>query len=145
MSKKFLKNYNKILAYTLAILGIGSATTFSGCMYGSPAEYGTPIATYKIIGSVTDKAHTKVKGIRVALRGDTTFTDANGKYNVQTEDFPGDQTFQISFEDIDGDANGDLQSVDTTVAFVVPEFENGDGSWNRGETSTEFNIKLKDK
>ncbi len=149
MKIKALKNYNKIIANILSILGIGSATLFSCSMYGTPLspvpEYGVPGATFKINGTISNKSNEKIPGIQVILNKDTTLANSEGKYAVQTESYAGEQSFKLEISDIDGDLNGEFHPVDTTVAFVDPKFENGDGEWYLGETSKNLDIKLKDK
>jgi len=146
MKRKFLEKHNRFIAFLLSILGIGSACTFGGCAYGiGPAMYGTPSATFKVSGNVTSPENTKIKGIRVVMQYDSVKTDAEGKYKIQTDDFPDNQNFNITFTDIDGELNGAFQSLDTVISFLNPKFTNGDGAWNSGETSKEFNVKLKSK
>lgn len=145
MKIKLLVKHNKFIAFLLSVIGIGGACSFGGCAYGTPVEYGTPTATYKVIGKVSTEEDSKIKGIRVIMRNDTAHTDVDGKFQVQTVDFPTDVDFDIEFDDIDGALNGSFQSLDTIVSFVNPEFENGDGHWYQGETSKEFNVKLKSK
>jgi putative lipoprotein (rSAM/lipoprotein system) len=144
MKRKFLKNYNFIIAFLLSILGVGGACTLGGCEYGTPAEeYGIPSATFKVYGIITSEDNAKIPNIRVVMHSDTIYTDINGNYNVQTVDFPHDQNFLVELDDIDGIANMKYQSKDTVVSFKDPKFENGDGLWYKGETSKELNIKLK--
>ena len=145
MNHRLLINYNKLLKYLLAILGIGGACTFSGCLYGSPVEYGSPHATYKVTGKVTSEQNIKIPNIQVIMEYDTSYTDNDGNYFVWAEEFPGDQDFNIKFIDVDGEANGIFQPKDTTVNFINPEFIDGDGAWYNGETSKEMNVRLKEK
>jgi len=146
MKRKLLEKHNRLISFLLAIIGIGGATTFGGCEYGiGAAMYGTPTATFKVKGKVTSNEGTKIQGIRVIMRNDTTHTNPDGIFQVQTDDFPGDNDFNIKFDDTDGALNGDFQSLDTIVSFVNPKFTNSDGSWYSGETSKELNIKLKPK
>ena len=144
MRRKLIKNYNKIIAFILSILGVGG-TTFSCAMYGIPAEYGTPYANFKINGTVTKHKNEKLPGIKVKMPYDSTLTNAYGKYEIETQDIPTGQTFEIQFIDIDGPENGEFETLDTVVVFENPKFENGDGDWFQGNTSREFNIKLTDK
>jgi len=145
MSHKIIKGYNKVIAFLLSILGIGSSVTFTACdVVNGGCEYGTPHADFKITGTVTNESGGTVNGVKVLMMYDSTYTDANGDYTIVAEDFPDDQTFPIQFIDIDGDDNGKLQTLDTTVVFVDPEFENGDNHWYSGETATEFDVTLKE-
>ncbi len=152
MKRKLLEKHNKLIVFLLSILGIGGACTFSGCEYGSPVEYGSPHATFKVHGKVSNENDAAIPGIRVRLwmdegkyYADSAFTNSEGLYNVQIDDFPEEQNYEMEVDDIDGESNGSFNSLDTIVSFVNPEFENGGDSWYSGETSKEFNIKLKEK
>lgn len=147
MKRTLLKKYNTLLSFLLSILGFGAACSLSGCEYGSPMyEYGTPHATFKVNGNVKSEVTSDdLPGIRVILDLDTAFTDEQGNYQVRTIEFPKDQTFLVEFKDIDGEANGEYQPLDTIVEFIDPEFTGGSGGWDQGETEKEVNVKLKDK
>ncbi|MDD4500573.1 MAG: radical SAM-associated putative lipoprotein [Bacteroidales bacterium] len=140
MKIKILKTFNILIAGLLAILGFATA-----CV--PAAEYGTPSAKFIVNGNVkSSETDQPIKNIRVSMQGDTTYTDANGAYQVIDEwGFPTDQTYNIEFQDIDGNANGVFSDLDTIVEFKNPEFSDGDGSWYRGETSKEFDVKLTPK
>ena len=148
MKIKLIDKHNKFIAFLLSVIGIGGACTFGGCAYGVgpiAPEYGVPSATFKVIGKVSSVDGSKIKGVRVILQNDTAHTDIDGKFNVQANDFPEDKDFDIEFDDTDGELNGAFNSLDTIVSFVDPEFKNGDDHWYAGETSKEFNVKLKPK
>ncbi len=146
MSKKVIKNYNKLIAFLLTILGIGTSATFSACDDDVVCEYGTPYADFKISGTVTNAQKENIPGVKVLLNDyDSTLTDSNGTYSFTTQTFPAETLFPIKFIDIDGDENGNLQPIDTTVVFEDPEFEGQSGSWYQGETSKVFNIEMKEE
>ena len=148
MKIKLLEKHNKFIAFLLSVIGIGGACSFGGFAYGVgpiAPEYGVPSATFKVIGKVSSVDGNKIKGIRVILQNDTAHTDIDGKFHVQANDFPEDKDFDIEFDDIDAELNGDFQSLDTIVSFVDPEFKNGDKHWFAGETTKEFNVNLKPK
>jgi putative lipoprotein (rSAM/lipoprotein system) len=133
MKAAFLKTYNKALAYLLTFLGLGSACTFSGCMYGTgPEMYGTPSASFFVHGSVYSDDSTGIPLIRVVMQNDTMYSGPDGKYSISATGFPESREFQIEFSDTDGAENGSWQTLDTTVAFVDPEFKHGDGDWYMG-------------
>ncbi len=134
---KFLKAYNAIIVALMALLG------FSNCT-DPRDEYGSPSATFKVNGKVTDLLTSRaIQDIKVLMQGDSTQTDAEGRFSLSQVSFPTDQTFVIQFKDIDGAANGgQFQLKDTLVEFKDPQFINGDGSWYAGETSLEFNLNL---
>ena len=140
-----LKLNNHVIAKVLTLLGLGTAIGESCAMYGTPAEYGTPFGTFKVMGKVTNVDEVPVKNIRVVLHLDTSYTDANGNYLVKTIDFPTDQSFTIQFADIDNQQNGEYLPLDTTAEFKNPQFTGNSGSWNSGETEIELNVKLKAK
>ncbi|MDY0104616.1 MAG: radical SAM-associated putative lipoprotein [Lentimicrobium sp.] len=140
MKIKILKKYNVLIAGLLALLGYTTACD-------SKDEYGTPSAKFivngKVISSETDQP---IENIRVTMQGDTTYTNADGVYQVVDNwGFPTDQTYKIDFNDIDGAANGGFSGLDTIVEFKDPEFSDGNGDWYSGETSKEFDVKLTPK
>jgi putative lipoprotein (rSAM/lipoprotein system) len=143
MKTKFLKVYNKLLYYIIALLGVGTSFTTSCAMYGTPVEYGVPNATFKVSGKVTTEQNIAIPNIRVVLPYDTAYTDNQGNYLVKTVTLPGNQSIPIQFKDIDNAQNGEFKNLDTIAKFVNPQFTGGDGHWNQGETEIELNIKLK--
>ncbi len=143
MKTRYLKAYNKLISYLLALLGVSIACSNGCAMYGTPAEYGTPNATFKVLGKVTTEQSIAIPNIKVVLDYDTAFTDNQGNYLVETINFPTNQTFSIQFKDIDSTLNGEFQQLDTVVEFTDPQFTGGTGNWNKGETEKEFNVKLK--
>ncbi|MGE4289988.1 MAG: radical SAM-associated putative lipoprotein [Salinivirgaceae bacterium] len=137
--RKFLSTYNLILTALLSMLG------FSNCTIVEPKdEYGSPSATFKVNGKVTDLLTNRaIQDIKVLMQGDSTQTDSEGRFSLSQVSFPADQSFVIQFKDIDGAANGgQFQPKDTLVEFKDPQFTNGDGSWYQGETSLELNLNL---
>jgi len=138
---KFLKAYNLVLAALLAMLGFGS------CENRVVAEYGTPSATFIVQGIVeSSDSDQPIKNIRVIMQGDTTFTDNNGYYKVMDMfGFPGDKTYYIQFQDIDGVQNGDYKDLESSVDFVDPEYTNGDGNWYSGEATEALDVKMDPK
>jgi putative lipoprotein (rSAM/lipoprotein system) len=140
MKTKILKTYNVLIAGLLAILGF---TT--GCII--KLEYGAPSAKFIVNGKVkSSETDQPIENIRVTMQGDTAYTDANGVYQVVDKfGFPRDRTYNIDFKDIDGVINGEFSDLDTIVEFKDPKFINGDGDWDHGETSKEFDVKLTPK
>jgi putative lipoprotein (rSAM/lipoprotein system) len=146
-----IKRYNSLIGFLLAALGFGSIS-LTGC--DSPvdpdpvAEHGVPYAIFKVKGKVTSEAegipNIKVKMGSDSFFFDSTYTDANGEYEISQGTFPSDQAFDMSFEDIDGAQNGSFQALDTIVEFVDPQFTGGSGNWDSGETETIFNVELKE-
>jgi len=139
-----LKSHNVLIATVLSLLGFSASC---GLVDTPVMEYGTPSAKFivngKVVASETNEA---LNNIRVTMQGDTTYTDNNGNYQVTDKwGFPMNQSYNIQFQDIDGSLNGQFNRLDTMVEFKDPKFVNGDGHWYRGETSKEFDIKLKPK
>jgi len=145
MRRKVLKKYNKIIAVLLSIMGIGGTISFTGCDSNTPgAEYGTPYATFKIYGTVTSQSKVAVPNIKVKMQYDSVYTDENGEYLIQAVESPQDQNFSVRYEDVDGSDNGSYLLKDSIVEFKDPQFENGTGSWDSGETAKEVNIELEE-
>ncbi len=142
MKLQFLRNQNRLITFILSILGVGSACTFLGCEYGTPAlEYGVPGASFKVHGTIGDKKGAVIEGIQVIMETDTAYSDSNGEYLVRGYNFPEDKTyFLLEFNDTS--SNRIFSSKDTTIIFEDPVFENGDGSWYVGEASMELDISL---
>lgn len=140
MKIKILKKYNVLIAGLLALLGYTTACD-------SKDEYGTPSAKFIVNGKVkSSETDQPIENIRVTMQGDTTYTNADGVYQVVDNwGFPTDQTYKIDFNDIDEAANGEFSDLDTIVEFKDPKFSDGDGDWYSGETSKEVDVKLTQK
>ncbi|MFH0867366.1 MAG: radical SAM-associated putative lipoprotein [Bacteroidota bacterium] len=139
--KILISKYSLLLSMILGLLGIQVACD-------RPDEYGCPAAKFKVIGTIeSDSTGSKIQNISVTNgQYDTIYSDFNGFYQIQISGPPLDTvTFQIHFADIDNTQNGNFQNLDTIVEFDNPQFTNGDGDWYAGETSKEFNVKLKPK
>lgn len=155
---KCLKSYNAIIAFLISFFGFASSCNPLG---GTNAMYGTPSANFIVNGKIKSKAdNMPIPGIKVQLSKEYTSVDQNfvypldsvfsssagGTYKVTAKDqFPEDQTFNVSFTDVDGALNGEFEPLDTAVVFRNPKFSNGSGSWYQGETEVEFDVKLRPK
>lgn len=89
------------------------------------------VANYKVCGKVSGEDGSPVPGIMVvADRGysyhpDTLYTDKDGLYSKFLS-APWTQSFRLSFEDIDGDANGGrFESVSEYVTPILTEMPVG--------------------
>lgn len=149
MKNNLIKTQNLIIAFFLTLLGFGTACSKDSETPG--IEYGVPRATFKVFGKITSESGIKIPAIRVIMKSenvysynDTVISDYYGNYEVSLSEFPTDHDFEMEFEDIDGAAHASYKKKDTTAKFVNPVFEGGE-SWNRGETSKELNIKLKEQ
>lgn len=138
--KYFFPIFNKILIACLAFLGFSCDDINGG---GNVVEYGMPSATYKVHGLITDKStSSKISNIRVIMNYDTAYSDVNGNYEVSINDFPGDNSYTLYFQDIDSMENGKYLPKDTTIDFTDAQYTGGDGHWYKGTASKEINIKL---
>lgn len=128
---------NALISALLTLIGFSSCTE-------TLAEYGTPSADFKVMGNVSSKSSQQsLPGIRVVMNRDTVHTGADGSYVIiDKRAFPTNQTYEISFEDIDGALNGSFKKLDTIVEFEDPRFSGGDDHWYEGETSQTLNIKM---
>lgn len=146
-NRQFYRLFNFVLSGLLTLLGV------SGCTKDSPDEYGAPRATFIVNGTISSEASDEtVEDIKVVMvrdgfyPNDSTVTDGSGLFEVKDQwGFPEDSEYLLKIRDVDGDVNGAFEDLDTTVVFEDPEFEGGDGNWNYGETSKEFNIRLTPK
>jgi len=147
MKRQILKKYNRLISLLLSLLGIGGTFTFISCDGTGQVEYGTPSATFKIFGKVTSEDGDQIPYIKVkaAMHNyDSSYTNEAGEYTLVLGSFPSDQDFYMEYSDVDGPSNGLYQTKDSTVSFVNPQFENGDGSWYSGEASKKVDIQLKE-
>ncbi|MBN2165949.1 MAG: radical SAM-associated putative lipoprotein [Marinilabiliaceae bacterium] len=142
----FLKRYNALISFALSLIGFACSTEDSPDMYGSPiVEYGSPYATFIVKGKIESADKTSpISNAQVVMNNDTVYSNSEGNYQIQTHEFPIDQSFKMEINDIDSTKNGAYQSTDTIVDFIDPKFEVGSG-WYSGETTKEVNIKLESK
>lgn len=154
---KCLRCYNSFIIFLISFLGFASSCD----ILGGKAMYGTPSADFLIKGKIEDaSANVPLKGIKVVMemnfgsvsdpyiiKKDSTFSSAvDGSYQVIAKsESAGDQKINLRFTDIDGTNNGQYKSLDTTIVFQNLKFSNGSGSWDKGETVKEVNIKLQPK
>ncbi|MCF8308501.1 MAG: radical SAM-associated putative lipoprotein [Bacteroidales bacterium] len=139
---KILNSYNLVLGALLSALGfLSSCQEITGPE--PKAEYGVPYATFKVNGKIqSSQTNEPIPNIRVIMRYDTTYSNAQGRYETEAQAFPESQEFSIRFRDVDSTQHGSYATKDTTVKFTNPDFSGSSGNWNGGETSKEFNIKL---
>ena len=149
--------WNKLVAVALGMLGFASCAEIANidddpskediCMYGSPS------ATYKVLGTVSDESGSPVEGIRVAIESkygsysqyDTLYTDSSGKYlfNRGERGLWPDKVVVV-FEDIDGEENGgEFESAEATPE--LKKVKEGDGSWYMGMFEAQADVTLKKK
>jgi putative lipoprotein (rSAM/lipoprotein system) len=131
--KSFIKLFDKIIIMLLSITGFFTACKpVADCNFnpkpnpysnldsiGIP-EYGVPLATFEIIGTVTDDTHLKpVPNIQITRQildhyADTLYTDLQGNYIYSSSKswLSEDNPVHLKFQDIDGEENGGRKMVD---------------------------------
>jgi len=133
MKKSFFRFFDKVI-----LLLLGGSGMFSACM----TDYGMPYAEYEVKGTVTNSVTSQpIQNVRIVgphfssvesgyVRGDTVYTDENGKYAFA---LGGSSTYQLKFEDIDGEENGGLfQTKKIEGTFTqADQVEKGKG-WYKG-------------
>ena len=151
MKTKIAHLFELIAGFLLSLLG------FSGCeIFNLRAEYGQPHATYKVIGQVTDEGGKPIPGIEVKgnlnyvkdgplqLMDKTVTTASDGKYILDSSNWPGSTSATLEFTDIDGEANGgEFESA--TLSTSLQKVAEGDGHWYEGSYTGTGNIRLKKK
>lgn len=142
MKIRYLKFKNWLLTALAGLVGIPTSCTFA-------EEYGTPEATYNVKGTVMNAEGETIAGIGVRRvyvddKGhkyqDTTGTD--GRFDVKLFAFPGMDSVQVDFHDIDGSQHGQYHDTTVKVSFNGAEFTGGDGNWYEGEATREINVTL---
>lgn len=156
MKIKYLKLKNWLLVTIGGLLGINLV----GCekIFNTACEYGTPEATYHVVGTVTNADGQPIPGIGVdrynpwneetdTLRsaGYHDTTDTDGRYSVTYNYwFPGSD-IDIDFHDIDNAENGNyIDTVVTVKTKDVPR-SGGDGHWNEGSAVITQDVVMKEK
>jgi putative lipoprotein (rSAM/lipoprotein system) len=139
MKKELSKFYGSILTGILSFLGF-SSSFLSACAYGSPH------ANYKVSGQVTDaRTELPIANIEVNMSRKTTYTDAQGYFDLTLGDATAEPVYDVAFRDVDGVTNGEYQSLDTLADFTDAQLRGGDGRWYEGEATSALNVQLKPK
>lgn len=87
--------WGKILTRLFAMFGM--TLTCVACYGSIYTEYNN---TFSARGVVQDSEGNPIEGIRVSMAADESYTDSNGRFYVQ------DIIRNVTFEDVDGPANG---------------------------------------
>jgi putative lipoprotein (rSAM/lipoprotein system) len=136
---EIIKFYNVIIAGILSVLGFITACE-------PKAEYGTPSANFIVNGKITSSETNKpIENIQVTMEGNTKTTNTNGEFKIVYNDFPTDQTYNLSIKDTDGDKNLHFFDKDTIAQFKNPKFSDGDDHWYEGETEINIDVELTPK
>ena len=125
-------------------------------------EYGSPRASYKVMGTVTDEAGQALEGIRVIVpelnnctkifdsnryceeRHDTLLTDQQGAYKYDVPYWSPTDSLQIKFQVEDPEEK--FETLNDSVKFSMSDLEPGGGAWTVGTASKvkDFVLKLND-
>jgi putative lipoprotein (rSAM/lipoprotein system) len=149
---RFLKLLSISLSFILGLFCNNPNITTP--VYGVVAEYGMPWANYKVIGTIhsSDITHAALRGIKVSLKDtaagsnafDSTYTDSLGKYSLNFNTSPWDNTWVLDARDVDGTLNGSYTAKDTTISIPDSSLDSAGtrGTWYRGtgETTVDMNL-----
>ena len=151
--------YLKLKSWLLVTLGGLLGVNLAGCekIFNTACEYGCPVGTFHVRGTVTNSKGEPIEGIAVvnAYEGtgpggyvmsevglDTTGSD--GRYEISINGVP-DWPSPVGFKDIDNEHNGLYN--DTVIPITAPSeaFHGGDGDWDYGSANIELNVTLTEK
>ena len=154
MKTKFYLNFNKLIAFFITFLGF---TTGCERDHYDRYSYGTISSSFVFIakGSIkSEKDNSPLKNVRIIMTydnkynqkqiKDTSYSDVNGNYIVKSDTID-NWYYRFNFHDTDSTHNGEFQDLDTIIELNNPKFTGGDGSWYKGQTEMEVNVKLKPK
>ena len=138
--KKILSFRSKILLAILSLFGV------SACESGMTVEYGCPITTFKVHGTVSDEQHNPIQGIAVHRGWDNDTTGPDGKYQlyfdgVMVPDAP--DTLEVT----DTDTLRETAYCDTVIPISFNGIQpvGGDGHWDQGTYILQRDIQLRQK
>ncbi|MBR5433477.1 MAG: radical SAM-associated putative lipoprotein [Bacteroidales bacterium] len=138
----------KLLNFILAILG------FAGCnVLGGGEEYGTPYASFKVKGVVTDGKN-PIENVKVKLiemyheneydRAEPDITDSQGRFEIKS----GSEIFDtLRLKIVASDLNNNYQNDTANVEFYWKELsgKKKDEKWYSGSAERTVNFTLKEK
>ncbi|OFX28478.1 MAG: hypothetical protein A2X08_07780 [Bacteroidetes bacterium GWA2_32_17] len=130
---KILSFYSLFISAILYLLGYSTSCTKE---YGSPQPmYGVFATKYIVNGTITtdDSLNQPIQNIKVTMLNNVSTSNSTGNYHAESQEFSQNNTYPLKFEDVDGTANGEYLSKDTTVTF------------QNNITEINLNIKLKPK
>lgn len=155
MKVRFNRWYNIVLAALLSFVGYGCSDNDDP----GTAMYGSPSASYKVSGTVTDENGNPIEGIKASLtyinevEGEivaeedisAVLTDASGKFSLGTPVMDlGLNGVKLVVKDIDGEEHGGtfkdgINDIEFENAKLVTP---GDGSWYSGTLAIEQDVKM---
>ncbi len=130
---KILSFYSLFISGILYILGYSTSCTKE--YRSSQLMYGVPSTNYIVIGTVKsdDSLNQPIQNIKVTMLNNVTNSNLTGNYHAESQEFSQNNIYPLKFEDIDGTANSEYLTKDTTVTF------------QNNITEINLNIKLKPK
>ena len=140
MKIRYIRLKNWLYVTLAGLLGIHLSCTKNPMA----CEYGTPEATYRVLGKVSDEEGKPIEGIQVAMYGSKVTTNGNGAYNVSRRVIPYD-TMMVEYCDIDDTVNGLYADTSVVVSFREATYIGGDGGWYSGTATVVQDVKLKKK
>lgn len=163
MKVKLTHWYNWMTGVLLSLLGFSSCNKNeiddpgnNICLYGPPTTH------YIIKGKVTDTDGKPINGVKVEandtyddrrrpLTDEPVYTDEKGEYSANawgiSSDGQGNILLEVTFEDVDGEANGGTFANDTVRGkdMTIEKVKDDDGAWNRGTYEITANKTMKKK
>ena len=145
MKKRLLILSTKMLSACLVALGFTACDKYDDNGGGGEIfEYGTPLATFKVKGTVASTGKKPIRNIRAVLvevigneedafNADTVYTRADGTFDLKVTTSPQETEFKLKLEDIDGAENGSYAPKTVAVVFEKAKFTGGNG-WYKGDT-----------
>lgn len=154
--------YNWMTGVLLSLLGFSSCNKNEIDDPGNDiCLYGTPTTHYIIKGKVTDTDGKPINGVKVETNDtyadrrrpltEPVYTDEKGEYSANgvgiSSDGQGNILLEVTFEDVDGEANGGTFANDTVRGkdMTIEKVKDGDGAWNRGTYEITANKTMKKK
>ena len=128
---------------------------FSSCeeIFEPVLEYGSPHATFKVVGDVKAADSGKpIEGIVVKFSRESVSwetaefkSDKNGKVDGSTQAWPSEKDIMLTFADEDGEEHGGLFAPDTLRAkdLKIEFVEDKTSTWHKGVYTVSFEAKLK--
>ena len=121
-----------------------------------PAEYGTPTADYKYMGTVTDEDGNPIKGINVVFQEHgynnvypevtRVVTDENGRYSTDYIHWNSGGIYQATYTDVDGEDNGGHFEDRIIETYKMEKEKTGEGNgWYNGKFILSTEVKLEAK
>lgn len=105
----------------------------------------------KPINGVKVEANDTYDDRRRPLTDEPVYTDEKGEYSANawgiSSDGQGNILLEVTFEDVDGEANGGTFANDTVRGkdMTIEKVKDGDGAWNRGTYEITANKTMKKK